>query len=135
MPPWLPLLLRCTVPRHLANPLLYLGSRAPPTYRCSLCHTASKAQYPSPPPVHNTPNYIPLLKEIEQRRDEARRSILVQVRIRSQSGGKSEQVKGFPSAPDLGSYCQEVFGPVEGLHFHTNASGANLQLSIAKVQR
>ena len=39
-------------------------------------------------------------------------------------------MKGFPSAPDLGSYCQEVFGPVEGLHFHTNSSGSNLEPSI-----
>jgi len=112
MPPWLPRVLPRTAPRHSATSFLYLGPHTPPTpaYRCSLCHTASRAQHPSPPPAHNTPKYTPLLREIEQRRDEARRSILV-------------QVKGFPSAPDLGSYCQEVFGPVEGLHFHTNPSG------------
>ena len=87
MPPWLPRFLRRPVPRHSTASSLQLGPPTPPTHRiCSLCHTASRAQHPSPPPAHNTPTYVPLLKEIEQRRDEARRSILVQVRPRSHSG-------------------------------------------------
>ena len=113
MSPWLPRVLPRTVPRHSTNSLLHLGRRTHPIYyRCSLCHTASRAQHPSPPPAHNTPNYVPLLREIEQRRDEARRSILVQVRIRS-TAPKWVPIWG-PGSP-WGPFS--VFGSPKGPHF------------------
>ena len=83
MPPWLHRALsRFKTTKHSTSsslPIFFLTPRPLATYTCSLCHTASRAQHPCPPPAHNTPNYIPLLREIEQRREEARRSILVQV--------------------------------------------------------
>ena len=81
MPPWLPRGLHFTLRQHGHRTTPSINFR-PRLQICSLCHTASKAQHPSPPPAHNTPSYTPLLKEIEQRRDEARRSILVQVSTR-----------------------------------------------------
>jgi len=57
----------------------------------------------------NCPEYVPLLSTIEDRRSEARRSLLV-------------QVKDHLSADDLYQYCSTKYGPVKGLHFYKNTS-------------
>ena len=46
---------------------------------------------------------------IEKRREEARKSLFV-------------QVKSLQSANDLATYCNENFGIVKALHYHNNAS-------------
>jgi len=89
----------------LRSPLLHHlhPLRCPPLHPHSNLHS-------TPQPPQNDPLYTPLLQEVEHRREEAGRSILV-------------QVAGESSAPDLASYCHQVFGPVEGLYFHNNTHG------------
>ena len=49
----------------------------------------------------------PFRSWVDLRRDEARRSLFV-------------QVKSLESAGDLSQYCTQNFGPVKGLHYHHN---------------
>ena len=60
----------------------------------------------------NWQSYTPLLKVLKDRRLEARRSVLV-------------QVKGESSAEDLYQYCVRTFGQVTGLFYHQNSDSSN----------
>jgi len=74
---------------------------------CSLQNSSDKNNIV--PSDKNCPEYVPLLTSIEERRREARRSVLV-------------QVKDPSSAEDLYQYCSSKYGPVQGLHFYKNTS-------------
>jgi len=90
------------IPRHFLPPKLKIPRwfhlpHATHWHRPLLLHTEAR----------NTPSYLPLLDQVASRREQARRSLLV-------------QVAGPTSASDLALYCQEQFGPVTSLHFHKN---------------
>jgi len=62
----------------------------------------------------NSDVYEPLLHQIQRRRLEARRSVLV-------------QVAGKESSHDLASYCARQFGPVERLFYYNNKQSNNFK--------
>ena len=72
-------------------------------------HNSGRNNIDHVPLGKNCPEYVPLLTSIEERRREARRSVLV-------------QVKDHSSAEDLYQYCSNKYGPVRGLHFYKNSS-------------
>ena len=72
----------------------------PPRHQLSLVRSCQSRS--------NQASYTPLLELVQQRRAQARRSILV-------------QVAGPDSGKDLGRYCQTNFGDVHTMNFYDNS--------------
>ena len=70
--------------------------------------------------VEPAQKYLPYRQWIDQRRDEAKRSIFV-------------QVKSQESAQDLLNYCGEEFGAVDSMHFHFNPT--NIDFPVRSLCR